>query len=300
MDRTADGSFQERHVAGREYLDLVTTLLQRERLADPERGLWEAADLQWWWRRDQHREPARQLFWFSGADPVAAVIVTDWGDRWGCDLVGAGGGSGLVRLAWTRALEMTDGLPHRPVEMAVREGDGALLDAVTSAGFVDAGERYATLWMSSDARAAVPRLPEGFVLRSREELQGAPHHMIPRNGEHVAERLAECTLYRPELDLVVLAPTGEAAAYGLFWPDPVTRVGLVEPMRTEDRYGGIGLAGHVLREGMDRLARHGCARLKVGHVIGNEAARRLYVGAGFEPRSFERTYVRPAGAAHMR
>jgi hypothetical protein len=31
-----------------DYLDLVTGLLQRCRLADPTGGLWEAADYQWW------------------------------------------------------------------------------------------------------------------------------------------------------------------------------------------------------------------------------------------------------------
>ena len=33
--------------SGQEYLALVTDLLQRQRLAHPVVGLWEAADLQW-------------------------------------------------------------------------------------------------------------------------------------------------------------------------------------------------------------------------------------------------------------
>jgi hypothetical protein len=48
----------ERQAAGLEYLELATALLQRARLSDPVAGLWEAADLQWWWRRDQHADPA--------------------------------------------------------------------------------------------------------------------------------------------------------------------------------------------------------------------------------------------------
>ena len=43
---------------GQEYLALVTDLLQRQRLADPVAGLWEAADLQWWYTRDRtHTTP---------------------------------------------------------------------------------------------------------------------------------------------------------------------------------------------------------------------------------------------------
>ncbi len=78
-----------------EYLELVTTLLQRARINDPTAGLWEAADLQWWWRRDQHRDPARQTFWLDDDDtPIAAVIFTDWNGRWGCDAISATGRPG--------------------------------------------------------------------------------------------------------------------------------------------------------------------------------------------------------------
>jgi predicted N-acetyltransferase YhbS len=116
--------------------------------------------------------------------------------------------------------------------------------------------------------------------------------MVRRNGEHVAERLRECSLYRTDLDLAVYASDGGVAGYGLFWPDPVTGVGLVEPMRTEDQYMGIGIASHLLAEGLDRLATAGCSRLKVSRIVGNEAAERLYLGAGFRPQSTERAYVR--------
>jgi hypothetical protein len=44
----------ERRAGGIAYLELVTELLQRQRLADPVDGLWEAADLQWWFTRDPH------------------------------------------------------------------------------------------------------------------------------------------------------------------------------------------------------------------------------------------------------
>jgi GNAT superfamily N-acetyltransferase len=114
--------------------------------------------------------------------------------------------------------------------------------------------------------------------------------MIHRNGDHVARRLAECSLYRPELDLAVYTPTGDVAAYGLFWADPVTGIGLVEPMRTEDAYQGRGLARHVLTSGLDRLAAHGCSSLKVSYIDGNDAARRLYLGAGFVAGPTTRTY----------
>jgi GNAT superfamily N-acetyltransferase len=57
----------------------------------------------------------------------------------------------------------------------------------------------------------------------------------------------------------------------LFWFDPVTLVGLVEPMRVEDEYQRRGLARVLVTNGLDRLARNGAHRLKVG--VQTDAAR---------------------------
>jgi predicted N-acetyltransferase YhbS len=75
------------------------------------------------------------------------------------------------------------------------------------------------------------------------------------------------------------------AAYRLFWADPVTGVGLVEPMKTEERYWRKGLARHVLTTGLDRLAAHGCTRLKVS------SGHDLYLGVGFTPIAPDQTYL---------
>ena len=40
----------------------------------------------------------------------------------------------------------------------------------------------------------------------------------------------------------VLAPDGDVAAYAVFWFDPVSATGLVEPMRTDDSHQRRGLA----------------------------------------------------------
>lgn len=60
-------------------------------------------------------------------------------------------------------------------------------------------------------------------------------------------------------------------------PTPVTRVGLVEPMRTQDAHQRRGIARHILATGLDRLAASGCLRLKVMNDIP------LYLRAGFQP-----------------
>ncbi len=121
--------------------------------------------------------------------------------------------------------------------------------------------------------------------------------MRRRNGEQVEARLRQCALYDPELDLAVETADGQVAGYALFWYDPVTRVGLVEPMRVEDADQRRGLARALLTAGLDRLAKRGARRLKVGYA--NDAARALYVGAGFRVTSTSRSYkwVKSTGAA---
>ena len=137
---------QERQVAGLEYLNLVTTLLQRARRDDPTVGVWEAADLQWWWRRDQHPDPANATFWFEDDVPRAAVVFTNWGDRWGCDVITTGVGEDLV---WTRAFERTAALSDKPVEMAINEDDVVTIERAMAAGFEATDEVYVPTWMTA-------------------------------------------------------------------------------------------------------------------------------------------------------
>ncbi len=46
-------------LSGGSYLPLVTRLLQQMRLASPIGGVWEAADVQWWWRQERPTDSAR-------------------------------------------------------------------------------------------------------------------------------------------------------------------------------------------------------------------------------------------------
>ena len=112
--------------------------------------------------------------------------------------------------------------------------------------------------------------------------------MRRRSGEEVEARLLQCSLYDPSLDLAVEAADGQVAGYALFWFDPVTEVGLVEPMRVEDAYQRRGLARAMLTAGLDRLAKRGARRLKVGY--GTDVARGLYVGAGFRVTTTSKSY----------
>ena len=152
-------------------------------------------------------------------------------------------------------------------------------------------ELAGTAWMNADDRPVVTRVDD-FEIVDRVTRANRPHPMIARNGEMVEKRLRQCSLYDPMLDLAVEDADGNVAGYALFWSDPTTLVGLLEPMRVEDEYQRRGLARMLLTNGLNRLARSGARRLKVG--FSSDIARRLYVGAGFVQTSIDRTLTRPA------
>jgi ribosomal protein S18 acetylase RimI-like enzyme len=276
-------------VPGLEYLALATELLQRRRLADAEAGVWEAADLQWWWRTPRRSDAIDQLFWIDDDGPVAGVALTDWGRAWGCDPIVVPGVSTIpLPTVWARAVEAIDAVGLEAVEVLVRDDDLELLGLLAGAGFMADDDRSGTAWMNAEDRPGVVALPEGFMLVDRAQETTRPHPMQRRSGEGVGARLRQCSLYDPALDVAVEAADGQVAGYALFWFDPVTEVGLVEPMRVENAYQRRGLARAMLSVGLDRLAMRGARRLKVSY--GTDAARRLYVGAGFRVTSTSRSY----------
>jgi hypothetical protein len=280
-------------VSGADYLALVTDLLQTARRRDPHAGLWEAADLQWWWRKDQHEDPAAATFWLDDNRPVAAVVTTNWGENLGLDVLRVDPGSKeLLDVVWPRVRERVAELAGSTVEMLVDEADSALAAAADRAGFVATDHTDNTAWMDAGTRPAVTPPPSGFRLLDRSQVGDRPHHMIGRNGADVERRLAECSLYRPDLDLAVYDGDGTVAAYGLFWADPQTGVGLVEPMRTEEASQNRGLARAVLTAGLDRLAAAGCDRFKISYMTGNAVAQHVYLSSGFARRSSARTWAR--------
>ncbi len=282
-----------RTATGLDSLEMVTRLLQRARLAHPTAGLFEAADLQWWWRVERSTDSIGKQFWVDGAgEPIGGVVFTDWFRAWACDLIVVPGrADDLMPRMWAHALDQIRLRSPGDVEVTVRDDDPAMVALVTGAGFTATDRRGGTTWMDAADRPETAPLPDGYRLADRAGAGDRPHHMIRRSGTEVARRLAQTSLYRPDLDLFIETGSGEVVAYGLFWLDPVTEVGLVEPMRTEEGHEGKGLARHVLLSGLERLVALGATRLKVSHEIGNARAERLYLGAGFVPESTDMVYA---------
>lgn len=129
-------------------------------------------------------------------------------------------------------------------------------------------------WLSARDRPEISAIHEDYRLSTRADPMRRPHHMTSseRNHPDTEERLRHTSLYRPDLDLVVHDQHDNVAAYGLFWHDPVTATGLVEPMLTEDDHQRRGLARHVLTTGVALLASAGAQRIKIVYDADNPAS----------------------------
>jgi ribosomal protein S18 acetylase RimI-like enzyme len=277
-------SVREVKATGLDAVMLATGLLQRARRTDPKAGLWEAADVQWWWRSPRRSDEVEKLFWLDDEGPVAGVLLTSWADEdWQCDPVFVPHASGPEPdVLWRRAIELASQHAPQGFDVPVRDDDRTFTDLAKRSGLT-VGDRDGTAWMDAADRPALSEPAEGFVLVDRSQRRDAPHPMRDRNGEAVAQRLGQCSLYDPALDLAVETADGRLAGYSLYWFDPVTKMGLVEPVRVEDEFQRRGLARTMLSAGLDRLATAGAQRVKVSYET--DAAAALYQGLGFRPES---------------
>ncbi len=275
----------EEHRTGIEYIDAVTALTQRQRGAHPTAGVYEAADFQWSWRKPRSTDVQPQLFWFDDEGrPEAAAIVTDWGDGFGLDPIALPGAS----RDWISHV-IEKGIAHAresgfdEFDFVIDRADTVMLDVLAAHGFTQLADELVDSWLRADARPSISPLHPDYRLATRRDTSPAPHHLIARNGPAVEERLGQTSLYRPDLDLVVLDADDGPVASGLFWFDPVSATGLVEPMRTEDDHQGRGLARHVLTSGLNLLFDAGAARVKIAWDPENGPARTVYTSVGFAP-----------------
>ena len=279
-----DVSAREVRAAGLQALTLATELLQRARRVDPRAGVWEAADVQWWWRRARRSDEVDKLFWVDAAGPVAGVLLTSWtDDAWQCDPVLVPGAAGVEPDAvWRRAMQHAAQQSATGFDVPISDDDRTFRELAQRSGLAP-GHRDSTAWMDAADRPAMLAPAEGFVLVDRSQRRDAPHPMRHRNGDSVAQRLDECPLYDPALDLAVETADGRVAGYSLYWFDPTTEVGLVEPVRVEDEFQRQGLARAMLSAGIDRLVTRGAQRVKISYQT--EAAAALYQGVGFRRTS---------------
>ena len=134
------------------------------------------------------------------------------------------------------------------------------------------------------------QLPDGFTIRHvdvekdflqyRKVLEAVFPH-CGRMTERTAKIYSTASFYNEDLDLVVVAPDGDFAAFCTVRIDPVSRIAELEPVGTHPHYRKLGLAKCVICEGLQRVQKYQPSLICITGAAVTEAANRLYDSLGF-------------------
>jgi mycothiol synthase len=190
------------------------------------------------------------------------------------------------------------------LDACCREDDAARRGLLERQGFVEQPVWTLRMARSLAGVIAEPQLPEGFVMRHVEgegEVEAlVTLHQAAHGTENVTveERLSWMRVpeYDPELDLVVVAPDGELAAYCLCQVSEVDNArtgrkeGWTDPVATHPAYQGRGLASALLLRGMQLLKERGMEAAVLGTSSENAAMQRVAEKVGFKVKSVQVWY----------
>ncbi|MFE7778720.1 GNAT family N-acetyltransferase [Streptomyces sp. NPDC057445] len=99
--------------------------------------------------------------------------------------------------------------------------------------------------------------------------------------------------YRPELDLIVVSPAGDAVAYCQGWYDEANGIGEFEPVGTHPEHRRLGLARAVCTAVLHAFADAGghratlCCRGDAAYPV----PKQLYESMGFTAFTRTHTYI---------
>ncbi len=144
-------------------------------------------------------------------------------------------------------------------------------------------------WSGQGGTDPEPSLPDGYSIRSVVGPTDLPQRVaVHRSAFHPSKltearytRVMAAPTYRPDLDVVAVAPDGTFAAFVLGWYDEGSRVGLLEPVGAHADHRRLGLASAVCNEALRRLRALGAERASVLSNADNEASLNLYRSLGF-------------------
>ena len=187
--------------------------------------------------------------------------------------------------------------------MWVGEGDTELIAHLQRSGFSRSEGDMLQYRRRLEQRISNPPLQPGYYVRrlageSEAPLRAAASHAafesnmpMPRYLERYLAFMRS-PVYRPEMDLVAIAPDGRVAAFCIAWLDFTNRVGLFEPVGVHPDFRRMGLGRAVLAEGLRRMMAYGMQSAIVCAEADNAAAQRLYQATGFQVEQRLPTYVK--------
>lgn len=282
--------------AGLDYLAKATDFLIACRLEDPLGGLWDAADIQWWWREDDFRDPAHQLF-FETPDgaPRAMLLLSPTYGTFDYELMPGEEdtdlGQQVLRTGMTWLEEQRS--PTSRQYFFLKADHHALRRRAEAHGYRPMPDALVQTSQTLPSILERAPLPDGYAVRPIQHddiIDGRqPVLTTPAGG---IERLGHTSLYDPRHHLVVTDEDDHAVAECIYWTEPTTRIGLIEPVATHPAHRRRGLARAMLTRALQDMTRQGTTIAKVCYASSNLPAATLYRTIGLHPHSELLRYTR--------
>ncbi|HYN88841.1 MAG TPA: GNAT family N-acetyltransferase [Ardenticatenaceae bacterium] len=206
----------------------------------------------------------------------------------------------IVRWAAGCLQKGAEGTVEWPVLYATcHEADTRRFEALRRQGFALLDDCVLHMIRPLDAPVAEPILPPGFAIRplagEQEATEVALLHRMAFGTPHItAERrlaMMRAPHYDPSLDLVVVAPSGELAAYGMGSVSPQENelTGrndcYADLFATHPAYRGLGLAQALMLSILRLLQGRGYENARLSTASENLAMQRAAACAGFRRES---------------
>lgn len=190
------------------------------------------------------------------------------------------------------------------LRLLVATGDERAMGSSARLGFVPEGQAEVVNFTGDLTLADAwpdPMLPDGMAVRRLEtdaqiEARVICAHAAFPNSTTTAERyrgVRDAWLYRADLDLQIVTPDGDVAAFALGWLDDATSSVELEPVGVHPDWHRRGLGGEICRAVLRAAQGLGARRAMVTAERSNPAAIALYASLGLEMTSEIVALVRP-------
>ena len=291
--------FKARAYHGPDDLVATAALIRRVYAADPGWNSWNFAWFDIWAQRKlADAETFRKRDW----EADIRLWETEGGELVGMAAFAFGCEARLVSdparrevlpqmLAWVEGhyqLKADDG---EDLCVHAMESNPYLEALLQARGYIRPAEHFIRRVRRFDLDSRDPvSLPPGFTfktLATPDDLQRqfaavkAVFHM--QDSEPAYRSIQQASSYVPDLDLLILAPSGEVASFCTVWLDRDNDIAEFEPLGTLATYQKMGLGSALIAESVNRLRALGCHRLRVHSWSESVGANKLYEGAGFQP-----------------
>jgi mycothiol synthase len=186
---------------------------------------------------------------------------------------------------------------HKQVTLdtSCRENDVRKMALLEQQGFISQEEQTLRMQRSLTEPVPIPQLQEGFMARQLQREQEVVEYVtLHREAFGTSHMTVEHCLaimnnpdYRPELDVVAVAPNGTFAAFCVCTINREVNAqsgqneGEIGIIGTRPAYRNMGLGRVMLLEGLQRLKIGGISIATLGTTSSNAHAIRLYESVGF-------------------